>query len=313
VKEPERVLRMDREILAKLAAIPGVHSAAMVNANTRDGNNSNDLLYAEDHPMAENKMPQVRTNKFVSPGFFATVGRRFVAGRDLTWDEVFGYRPAAIVSETLARDFWRDPRAALGKRIREGMKDDWREVVGVVADERDDAANQKAPAIAYWPFVMTNFRGNPVMLQRTMAFDLRTSRAGSAALLGEARKAVWSVAPNSPLANVRTLEDIYRMSMALTSFTPTMLANRLLHRDGGHDSDRDADARQRRALAHEHRADRALRRAQRHANADLAPPLGHRVRDHAVDADDPEDQRHRACESKRCCSESRRPIRRHTR
>ena len=32
-------------------------------------------------------------------------------------------------------------------------------------------------------------------------------------------------------------------------------------------------------------------RAERHANADLAPPLRHDVGDHAVDADDAEEQR----------------------
>ena len=65
-----------------------------------------------------------------------------------------------IVSENMARELWHDPAAAIGKRIREGMKDPWREVVGVVGDVRDDGADQKAPTIVYWPVVMEDFWGN---------------------------------------------------------------------------------------------------------------------------------------------------------
>ena len=54
----------------------------------------------------------------------------------------------------MARELWRDPAAAIGKRIREGTKDPWREIVGVVGDVRHDGADQKAPTTVYWPVVM---------------------------------------------------------------------------------------------------------------------------------------------------------------
>ncbi len=41
--------------------------------------------------------------------------------------------------------------------------------------------------------------------------------------MDEISRAVWSVNPNLPLANVRTLEEIYRKSLARTSFTLVML------------------------------------------------------------------------------------------
>ena len=49
------------------------------------------------------------------------------------------------------------PPAAIGKRIRENLKGPWREVVGVVSDERDDGVNKKAPTTVFWPILMTNF------------------------------------------------------------------------------------------------------------------------------------------------------------
>ena len=125
-----------------------------------DGNNSTDVLYAEDHVYAEGQVPPLRRFKFVTPGFFQTMGTPLVAGRDLTWTDLEQRRNVAIVSENMARELWHDPAAAIGKRIREGAKDSWREIVGVVGDVRHDGADQKAPATVYWPVVMENFWGN---------------------------------------------------------------------------------------------------------------------------------------------------------
>ncbi len=222
-KERDRVIQMEHEILTKLAAIPGVDSAAMASSMTMDGSNSNDVLSVEDHPLADAKIPPVRRYKSIGPGFFSTVGRAFRAGRDLTWNDIAGFRSVALVSENFAREYWGTPEGAIGKRIREGSKDDWSEIIGVVADERDDGVQEKAPTIVYWPFAMNNFGGDQQTVRRSMVYTVRSRRAGSVALLDEVRKVVWSIAPDSPLANVRTLDEIYGRSMARTSFTLVML------------------------------------------------------------------------------------------
>jgi hypothetical protein len=56
-----------------------------------------------------------------------------VAGRDLTWNEIYKKIPVAIVSENLAREYWQSPSSAIGKQIRVGNTDDWRQIVGVAA------------------------------------------------------------------------------------------------------------------------------------------------------------------------------------
>ena len=53
------------------------------------------------------------------------------------------------------------------------------------------------------------------------AAERRPARRAS---LGQVREAVWSVNANLPLADVRTLGDVYDQSMAPTSFTLVMLA-----------------------------------------------------------------------------------------
>jgi putative ABC transport system permease protein len=224
VKDPERVMRMQNEMLNKLAAIPGVASVAFASAAPLEGFNSNDLLYAEDKSYAPGQIPPIRRFRFVSPGFWKATGTPLIAGRDFTWTDLYNKRHVAMVSENLAREMWGAPAAAVGKRIREGPKEYWREIVGVVGDVHDNGAQQKAPSFAYWPTLMDSFYGEPVLGTRFGAFVIRTNRAGTESFLAEARQAIWSVDANLPVFLVRTLKDVYDMSLARTSFTLVLLA-----------------------------------------------------------------------------------------
>ena len=101
---------MLQEIQRNIAAIPGVSSVSFGNSVPTDGNNSTDLLYAEDRTYREGQLPPLRRFKFVAPGFFETMGTRLVAGRDFNWTEINNLTPVVIVSENMAREMWRDPR-----------------------------------------------------------------------------------------------------------------------------------------------------------------------------------------------------------
>jgi predicted permease len=223
VRDPERVMRMQNEMLNKLAAIPGVVSVAFASGAPMEGFNSNDLLYAEDKNYTPGQIPPIRRFRYISPGFLKTTGTPLIAGRDFTWTDLYDKRHVAMVSENLAREMWGAPTAALGKRIREGPKEYWREIVGVVGDVYDNGAQEKAPAFAYWPVLMDTFYGEPVWSTRFGAFVIRTNRAATESFLAEARQAIWSVDANLPVFLVRTLKDVYDTSMARTSFTLVLL------------------------------------------------------------------------------------------
>ena len=222
--KPEQVVRMYREIARNLAAIPGVTAVGLSSSITMDGSNSNDPIFAEDRTYSENTIPTLRRYKSITPGFFQAMGHPLLAGRDLTWTDIEEMRPVVLVSENLARELWGSPTAALGKRVRENPRGVWREIVGVVGNERDNGVHRPAPTIVYWPMIIKDFWGQPVSVQHNMAFALRSARAGSAGLLKEARQAVWSVNSNVPIARVRTVQEIYERSMARTSFTLVMLS-----------------------------------------------------------------------------------------
>jgi predicted permease len=224
VKDPAQAIRMHQQILSKIAVIPGVTSASFASGVTMTGNNSNDVLLAEDHPVASGKVPPIRRFKFITPGYFHTMGRSFLAGRDLTWTDIYSFRPVVIISENFAREYWGSPAAAIGKRVREGMKDDWRQIIGVVANEYDDGVQVKPPSIVYWPILMKNFWDNETFARRAPTYVIRSERTGSVSFLNEVQHTIWSVTPDSPVADVFTLKQLYDKSMARTSFTLVMLA-----------------------------------------------------------------------------------------
>ncbi|MBO0798513.1 MAG: FtsX-like permease family protein, partial [Blastocatellia bacterium] len=224
VREPERVVRMQEEILHKIEAIPGSSSVSFSSNIPMDGSGNKNPVFAKDRTYAPGELPLGRF-QFVSPGFFKTLGTPFIAGRDYTWSEIYNKVPLAIVSEKLARAYWGDSASALGKQIRSSEKDDWREVVGVVGDVHQEGVDKDAPATVYWPVLSANLNGeSDVTAIRNVVFAIRSPRAGSEGLLNEIRRVIWSVAPNLPLAEVRTLNDNYTRSMARTSFTLVMLA-----------------------------------------------------------------------------------------
>jgi predicted lysophospholipase L1 biosynthesis ABC-type transport system permease subunit len=131
----------------------------------------------------------------------------------------------AIVSENLAREWWLEPRAALGQRVRESSLAPWREVVGVVEDVYDDGVHVKAPEFAYLPALMDRYLVfDRAFVQRGGMFAIRSTQAGTESLLGEVRKAIWSVNGRQPIFGVTTLDQIYDQSMARTSFTLIILA-----------------------------------------------------------------------------------------
>jgi predicted permease len=213
----EQVARTFDAIAQKLAQVPGVVSVGLSSSITMDGEDNSNPLYVEDVAVVDDRLPPLRRFKSVAPGYFETLGIPLVAGRPISWTDIYEQRPVIIVSERIAREYWREPARAIGKRVRASPSRPWREIVGVTGDERDDGLNQPPTAIVYWPFLNDSYQ------RRTMAYALRSNRTGSA-YVHELQQAVWSVNSDVPLASVQTLDDIRAGSLAQTSFAMVMLA-----------------------------------------------------------------------------------------
>jgi predicted permease len=219
VRDDAGVARIEQQIQDKVAAIPSVSSVAFSSAVPLDGDARFDNVDVADHPDAEGTLPPPRHLLFVSPGYFRTLGIPLIAGRDLSWADTHNKVPVALISANFAREYWRTPGEAIGKRIRVTTVDDWRQIIGVVGDVRDDGMDKPARTDVYWPTLLAKFQSEPLRVQRYVTFVVRSPLAGSASFMNQIRQVVWSVDGNLPLAGVYTLNYLYTRSMARASFT----------------------------------------------------------------------------------------------
>jgi len=143
-----------RELIARLAALPGVRSAALTNAQPLTGVHRAERFEIpgrDDKPEADYRV--------VTPGYFATLGIPIHRGR--AFDPRDQHR--AVISEALARKYWNhsDP---LGQTIR--MHGDTIEIIGICGDTRDVLLREPAPIL------YRAWRDEP---DRAKQVDLRTS------------------------------------------------------------------------------------------------------------------------------------------
>jgi predicted permease len=222
VPEPERVTRVQREILDRLAAIPGVTSAAFVDALSTEPFRINAIVAAEGQDYGPKGIPPTRTIRIVSPGALQTLGTPLLVGRDFTWEEIFNQRNVAMVSESFARGEWSTVEGAIGKRVLVGTSQTWQEVIAVVADVHDAGADRPAPDMIYWPARLQDFVAG-TFLPRSVNFVMRSERTGTEGFVRDIRQAVVEVLPGLPVFQVRTLGEVYDQSMAPTSFSLILL------------------------------------------------------------------------------------------
>jgi predicted permease len=218
--DPVQYTRIQREIVDKLAALPGVTSASFAHDLPMEGLYSNIAVVVEGETLAAGETPPLRRWVYVSPGYFEAMGTRMIAGRDVAWSDIETGGRVVVISEDLAREIAPEPAAALGRRVRfAGDQAVWREVIGVVQSVRQDGLYEDPPVTVYWPVLRDNRFG-----MQTVAFVMRSERAGTASLMAEVRQAVRSVNAGIPMTLEGTMQDLYSESLARTSFTLVMLA-----------------------------------------------------------------------------------------
>jgi predicted permease len=218
IPDVQQMARMLERIARRLEQVPGATSVGLASSITMDGENNGNSIEVEEFPVPAGTLSPLFRFKSFAPGYFETMGNRILAGRSITWAEIYAGRPVILISEVLARQYWKEPARALGKRVRTSSSLPWREIVGVVGNERDDGLNRPATPIVYWPLLNDSYQ------QRTFACAVRSDRVGTSSFQREIEQAVWSVNRDLPLGAVATLDEIQARSMAQTSFTMIMLA-----------------------------------------------------------------------------------------
>ena len=187
---PDRAQRFQREVVQRLASVPGVESVSMVGGGlVLHGGGAVVSLPGWD---ADRRM-NVRYNE-VGPRYFETLRTPLVAGREFDDRDSLQSPRVAFVNETLARRLWPDGRA-IGAPIL--VKNTPHQIVGVV---KDVPLQTRTEAVQPWIYVP--FWQNPQQVDSRLAIRV----AGDpAAMLPALIREVNRVDPDVPIAETLTL------------------------------------------------------------------------------------------------------------
>jgi predicted permease len=201
-------------LLDRAQSLPGVDSAALVDALPMTGYDTWFVFDAEGHPRDPRQLALEASSRIVSPGYFQLMGIHLLRGRWLTTADRSGASRAVLVNAAEANELWpnQDP---IGKHLVSVNDEptpavmDFNTaaiVVGVVSGTHHESLDKEAGWETYLP--MTTHYERPVMN------ILLRSHLGSAELAGSLRGLVAQLNPTVPVTKVRTLESVITSSTA---------------------------------------------------------------------------------------------------
>jgi predicted permease len=206
-------------LLNRAQAMPGVDSAALVDALPMTGYDTWFVFDAEGHPRTPRQLALEASSRMVSPSYFGLMGIRLLRGRLPTADDRSVGTRAALVNEAEANALWpnQDP---IGKHLI-SVDDELSPavmdlnksliVVGVVSDTRHESLDKASGWETYVPMTtgtMAASKEKPVMNL------LLRSPLSSADLATSLRSLVEQLNPAAPVIKVRTLESVISSSTA---------------------------------------------------------------------------------------------------
>ena len=201
-------------VIEKLKQIPELRSVAA--ASTFPLNDSAGFVTAlrveGQGDVDASRLPRVEITS-ASPGYFQTVGIPLLKGRLFTDEDKADGQPTAIISESMAKHFFPD-REPLGARVVTNNGQLALTIVGVVGDVRRTLDSAPGDAL-YRPLA----QASPL----TAMYLMRTSGSAGESLGRQAREALYSVDPNQPADQFRTLDQVRSQSVEAPRLTAILM------------------------------------------------------------------------------------------
>jgi putative ABC transport system permease protein len=207
----QQAMRFFEQLGQRVAGLPGVvnvawgdtvplHQYSMMMMGLR--------VEGLEEPPNDQPPPEVAIT-VVSPAYFDTMGMRIVRGRAFAAADRADAPPVAIVSESMARQFWgaADP---VGRRLQIGPRQpDWITVVGVVADVRHEGLAANPRRAMFRPFA-----------QQPLPFGFLVVRTAldPGTLAAALRHQVQLLAPTIAVHDVATMDERVARSVASRRF-----------------------------------------------------------------------------------------------
>lgn len=212
--EREPVIEFHRSLVEKVAAVPGVVSAATANYLPLNHEYSNASFAVPGYePLSDTDQPSA-LEVWVSPHYFETMDIGLIRGRAFEPSDNREAPRVAIVNESMAGRFWTDGDP-LGVEIQVEDVEDPVLIVGIV----EDTKHQDMTAVARPQIYFSSLQARVSYLRLIARTD------GDPAEMAPAiRQAVWSIDPNLPILETQTLPAVVSNFMGPQIFLSYALA-----------------------------------------------------------------------------------------
>ncbi len=207
---PER-LTFVGEALRRIGEVPGVEAVALTTNHSLDPGFTNSISIEGRPPDPQRGEP---TTRMITPGYFEVAGLRLLDGRLFRDDEGVDAPGVVLLNRTAAEAYFPDGDA-LGARIG-FWGQGYREIVGIVDDERVAGAREAAPPAFYTSLLQTPPANGPLRIMvRTRGEPLNLADA--------VRRALWSVDPALAIRDVATMDATRAAQLRRERFTALVL------------------------------------------------------------------------------------------
>ena len=203
-----------RRALERLRTLPGVSAAGAAQIFPLSGNDY--ILTFEQigkPPVPTGNEPSAAYYA-ATPGYLAALHIPLKAGRDFTGHDDASGPPVAIISESMARQFYAHENP-LGQRIQMGNGSKPAEIVGIAGNVRDQELESPGRPAVYEPAAQAPFLG--------MYFAVRTE-TDPASLISPVRSVMRDLDPELPLGAVGTVDSLVANSLSQRRFAMLLLA-----------------------------------------------------------------------------------------
>jgi predicted permease len=205
-----------QEALGRVSAIPGVRVVSAINHLPLAGDEWTFPFQVEGQPIPKPQDEPGAIFRVVFPRYFETMRIALVSGREFNQHDSASAPRVAIINQAMARRHWPgvDP---VGKRFRIHTNDPWVTVIGVARDAQQSDWGAAAENEYYFPHTQ-----NPEDFQRYITLVVRT-QGDPAALAPEVQKAIWSLDPDLPIADVQTMDRVVSRAVWRPRFSASLL------------------------------------------------------------------------------------------
>jgi predicted permease len=210
----DRGRNFHRQVVERIRALPGVLNATVARDRPFGGGFQRSVFIEGQDPPPGGRGVLVQTNN-IALGFFDTLGIRLLSGRDFGENDSQQSPKVMIINEAMASRFWpnQDP---IGKRLKLFGDQEFREVVGLVADSKYNSLTEPRRPFMYIPLLQE--------YAPQINLHVRTS-TDSKGMIAALRNEVQQIDPSLNVLNIQTLRERVENSLGGERTQATLLGS----------------------------------------------------------------------------------------